>query len=585
MPAVAIPLSSTEFSVFNSIYYKIIQDVAQTIEVDPKTLTVLYKNVEYAKTDNETNASILTNDNRPTTVSKKRFMVRVNQEYDEDNLGSTAVHQEEHFPIFEDRTLGVMITPIYIQIPVELEFTYTSPSKSELNTMRDMIRIHLSRTRNIGHHEVEYTMLIPEAIDTFIEDIHKLRERLIPQSLGDYFMEHSTKRIHPITDMSNESNVRIGVKEKQVRIVGTYDFSPMPDKVDSRTEDNTNTFSFSYRFSVTIPRALSVRYPPMICNRMLPEKYLAFVAERRKLDFLERNRNINYIGHSNYALSRFEAHRQLENMVDINLPVNIPQFDEFKPRQGHAGYGIVMSFLIEVDETDKKTLFNLNDISPYQIKERVAEFIRQGDYKYLTIPYQSFMYLGLHQEGRHFDNSVLEIDADMTVRSKVELSLFKPVRVTLGLCIDITMLDSHVVARLQQDPDLFLDFLKEYLEVKHNFNELVKNQSLTEITLIDTIINYIHHNLSADNIEAVKDVLKVIEEMSLPVRDSLANAIVNRRPELTSRLEAIGIEFYKEQGRNSYRTEPQEHKMPPGTPILPFVIARGYGLFSYPEYI
>lgn len=584
MPVISIPLSGTEFSIFNSIYYKIIKDVAEAIEVDEKTMTVLYKNIEYAKTDNETTMSVQTKDNKPTTVSKRRFTVRVNQEYDEDNLGTTAVHQEEHYPIFLDRETSVSITPVYIQMDVELEFQYHSPSKSEVNTMRDMIRIHLSRMRNIGHHEVEYTLLIPEAVEGFIEDVHTLRNRLIPQELAEYFLENSSNRVHPITDMSNKENTRLGVQEKQVRIVGTYGFSPTPEKAENNTDNNTNTFSFTYAFSVTIPRALSVRYPPMICNRLLPARYLTFVEEARKKDYLERNRNINYIGRSNYNLSHFEAHRQLENRVNINLPINVPMFDEFPNKQGHKGYGIVMSFLLEVDETDRRTLFNLKDLDPYQLSSSTLEDLKAGDRHYVTKPYQSYMYLGLYQEGRHFDDQILEVTENLDVVSKIDLSLIKPVRVAISICIDTSMLSSLAIGRLSSDTELFLNFMKEHLEVKRDFSDFIRNQSHGNDNLVEIIVKFIQRNLDIDNPLPVIEVMKLVSFYDELVTSTLVSSIVNYRKEMMNALENLGMRFFKVNGCYGVKVVPEEPKVGRGDPVYPLVVDRSLGIIIHPEF-
>ena len=584
MPVVSIPLSSTEFSIFNSIYHKVISDVAERIEIDPKTLTVLYKNVEYTKTDNETNVSLKETENRPTTVSKRRFVVRVNQEYDEDTLGTTAVHEEEHYPIFQDRVIGVTISPVYIQMSVELEFQYLSPSKSELNTMRDMIRIHLSRMRNIGHHEVEYTMLIPDSVESFIEDIHGLRNRLIPQELAEYFLEHSSNRVHPITDMSNKENTKLGVKEKQVRIVGTYGFSPTPEKAENNTADNTNSFSFTYAFSVTIPRALSVRYPPIICNKILPAKYLSFVEEARKKDYLDRNRNMNYIGHSNYALSSFEAHRQLENMVNINLPINVPLFDEFYKKQGHKGYGIVMSFLIEVDETNKKGLLNLKDLGPYNLSTTTLDFIKNSNKDNFTQPYRSFIYFGLHQDDRHFDNSVLEITEDLDVRSKVELSLLTPVRVTISLCIDLSMLGDDVLDPLQKTPEVFIDFFKDYLENKYAFNEYLKSQGPAEASAVHCLIKFIRELINKDDKENIRDILRVVARYDNLLASCLAEDMVTYRPEIVNYLKVLGIVIFRSGSNFVIRVDQELPKEGKGEPIYPKIGGREFGIINYPEY-
>lgn len=567
MPVVTFPLSSTEFSVFNSIYYKIIEDVANTVEIDQNALTVLYKNLEYAKTDNEDTLSIKSSDGKPTTISKRRFVVRVNQEYDEDNLDTMATHQEEHFPIFMDHTTGVSIAPVYMQMDVELEFEYLSPSRTELGSMRDKIRMHLSRTRNIGHHEVEYTMLIPSPVEEFVADVHELRNRLIPKELDAYFLENSSKRVHLITDMVNEDNVKLGVKEKQVRIVGTYGFSPLPEKSETDNSNNSSKFSFTYKFSVTVPRHLVIRYPAMICNRLLPNKYLSFVEKARVKENHEREVGVNYIGFSNYNFSIFEANKQLGRRVNIELPINVPSFDEFKTKQGHKGYGLVMSFLLEIDETDNRSLFNLKELGDYHIATKTLNWLEVGDYENITSPYESFMYLGLHQENKFFDGPVLTVDQELNVKSKVDLDLTKPVRVTIGLSIDMSMLANKVIESLNKDPEMFLDFLNEHLEIRKSFKDKITDGTISHNFLVNSILNFILRRISVEDYETVLDVLEIVKVQDSLVLSDVISFALNNRPETVNALTNLGVKFIKQNTGYTLTTGREVKQESKGDPI------------------
>ena len=205
----------------------------------------------------------------------------------------------------------------------------------------------------------------------------------------------------------------------------------------------------------------------MICNKLLPTKYFQFIEEAKVNSIEERKRNLGYTK-SLHALSHFEAHRQLENRIDINYPINVPAFDDFNLRQGHKGYVIIASFLTEVDETDRRSLLNLKEIDPFYIPPKLVTFLVNGEYQYFDRPYMSFLYVGLHQEDSYFD-SYTDIDVGLNIKSVNELSLMKPVRVTLSMIIDLTMLDNNALLRLLNDRDALLLFIAEWLEAYNNF--------------------------------------------------------------------------------------------------------------------
>jgi len=512
MPVVSLTIEDADRTILTTTYYKIIRDIVDSIKIPYGTLVVLHKDTEVSLTDNRSNATLNTKENLPSTIANRRIQASITEDYDEDSLTTTAVHQPSAYPIFQDHDIDVYIYPVYIKSDINIQFTYISPSKTEAIRIRDDIRLRLSQTRNIDIHEIEYVILIPEIVEEFIADVHDLKKRLVPQSLEDYFREHSTKRIFPITDMSNKENTKLAVQEKQVRIVGTFDFNSMPEKIDIDNENNNYKISFNYKLSMDIPRAIVMRYPVMICNRPLPSKYISFIAEHRRNSKEEHKKQLGYTSGGIAALSHFEAHRQLENRLDIKLPLNIPDFDEFNLRQAHKGYAILASFLVQVDETDKKSLFNLRDIDPYYIPENLLEFIKTTERHYITKPYMSFLYMGLHQDDIHYDNSILEIDENLNVKSKVELSLFKPVRVTISIIIDFSILNRNATKRLTENPEIFYIFLNEHINAYNNFKTELPNMAITDNTFYRHLIISINHFLGLEQTNVVSEIFEIIKE-------------------------------------------------------------------------
>lgn len=535
MVAVSVTLEETNRSILSSVYYKIIDDIAEIIKLPKDSLVILYKDTEIALTDARPNTSTRSTINTPTTTTKRRIQATITENYNEDHLDTTAVHQREFYPIFHDPTISVDVAPIYIQTDVDVEFTYITPSLSEANRIRDDIRLRLSQTRNISHHQVEYSIIIPEVVEDFITDIHKLKNRLYPQDLSEYFLKHSTNRLHTITDLSNKTNTRLAIQEKQTRVLGFFNFNSMPDKVNKEQENSTYKLTFNYTFSLSVPKAIAMRYPVMICNQVLPAKYVEFI-EQHKINLMrEYKTNHNYIGNSLANLSHFEAHRQLEDRVNINVPINIPLFDDFALRQAHKGYGILVSFLPQVSEVDNKTLLNLRDIDPYYIPEKLLNCIQQDEIKHMTTPYSSFMYLGLHQEGKHYDNLVLTLQEDFTIVSKVPLDLRKPVRVTLGMCIDITSLIPGVTDRILYNKCLLLIFIAEYISGVNTFKNEIENHLLSSEVFYQFVIKAIYYYLSIEDLETVNAIIGIIIK-DRETSSGVGGMLINNYPSILDEL-------------------------------------------------
>lgn len=538
MPTVSLTLEDTNRTILNNAYFKIIKDIVEATKIPHSAVVAVHKDIDYTLTDNKTNESGVEKKNLPSTASLRRVQASITEEYNEDELTTTAVHQVSAYPIFEDRDIDVFVFPIYVKSDIVIEFNYFTPSKTEANRIRDDIRIRLSQTRNIGIHDIEYDVLLPEIVEDFIVDVHTLKNRLVPQSLEDYFREHSTKRMHLITDMANKENAKIAIFEKQVRILGLFDFSSMPEKVDADNENSTYKVSFSYKLSFDVPRAIGIRYPVMICNKLLPAKYVQFIEDNKVNSIEESKRNLSYT-QSLHALSHFEAHRQLENRVDINYPINIPAFDDFHIRQAHKGYVILTSFLTEVNEVDKKTLLNLKEIDPFYIPDVLLNYLQAGEYQSVKLPYMSFLYIGIHQEGSLFD-APCEIDQNLNICSINELSLMKPVRVTISIIIDLTMLDKRAIERLLANEDILLLFVKEWLNVFNNFKTEFSRTFATMNDVMRMFIYFINYLKMRDNNLLLEKLINVIKSDKY-IFDLLIDILLNMFPELYSFLKNKGF--------------------------------------------
>lgn len=539
MPVVATTLEETNRSILSSVYYKIIEDIADVIKIPKDTLTILFKDQEVSLTDSKPNTSILDQDNRPTTVTKRKIVVRINENYNEDELTTTSVTKQEFYPIFQDTQIGVVVAPVYIQTDVEIEFIYSTPSKTEAERIRDDVRLRLSQHRDICHHEVEYNIIIPTVVEEFISDVHALKNRITPEPLDQYFLNHATNRIHSITDMSNEGNVRLAVNERQVRIIGLFNFNSMPEKLNINKEDSTYEFKFDYKFTFSVPKAMSLRYPVMICNRILPAKYVSFIQENKENSMREYKLNHNYIGTSLANLSHFEAHRQLENKVDINVPINIPLFDDFSDREGHKGFGIAASVLVEIDETDNKSLFNLTDLDPYYIPDVILDYIRNGEKDYITTPYASFMYLGLHTDEKYFDAPLLTIDSDLNVKSITSLGLFRPTRVTLSVIFDFSKLNERAQERLIDNPEVLKVFISEYLSAVNTYKNEADRRS-TDNSFYYYLIKIFYNYLNRELIDDLKDIVGTISQDKYS-STTIGTILYKGYPDLTQLLVKAGV--------------------------------------------
>lgn len=481
MPVLYITLEETQKSILRSCFFSIIKDVVRSTGIPCDTIIAMHHGVEVNKTDNRVNATVQGGSNLPATVSQRRVTATIIENYDEDSLTSTVVSQRDTHPIFHDGDIDVSVYPVYVKSMVTIELEYSCGSKTEAQRVRDDIRVKLSQGRNILNHEVEYDILIPQDVQSFIGDVYDLKSRLFPQSLSEYFLTYSTKHVRPITDMANPENTQLAILERQVRIVGILEFSPEPPPIESNYETNTHKLVIPYKFTIDVPRGMCMAYPPMICNKLMPAEYLQFVEDRKvkTQDYYRRNiSSTDSLG----ALSHFEASRQIGDPAQEHLPLNLPLFDEYHQRVSHPGYVITSTLLTDVNEDDNKGLINLKELGDFYMDTEFLEFLVQGERLHVVTPRMSYFFIGLSQAGKHYDNNILTIDQALNVSSKLELSLLKPVRLTISLCLDTTSVTPGVFERFKSNKSMYLLYLCELIRGISNYKSEFSRMQIAENT-------------------------------------------------------------------------------------------------------
>jgi hypothetical protein len=470
MPTVTLPLEEVDQSVVRQSILGIVRSLLTMTKLDSKVSTILHGDIKYATTDNKFNAVTSTEPNTPNVASDRKVVVSVAEEYDEDALYATPVGEQEYCPIFLDTVTGLSIWPVYVDTNFVITFAYTTPSKSEAIRWRDNMRARLAQFKDLAIHDVTYDVILPEAVENIITDVYDLRNRLLPQTVQEYFGGNSSKRLKLITDLTG-NNAKLALSEKQGRIQGMFDFTGGPEKAERSDDDNTYTITFNYKLMMNKPFCISMKYLPMVCNRLMPRKYLDFIDSRELLNNQEKYKDSIH-SKSGFAFSYFEAHRQLENAYDIRMPINVPSFDIVNERNVTPGYGVVTTMLVQVDEGDKRSLFNLGDLDPYYIDADFVDWIREEEYQYITKLTESVLYLGYNSPDKCFNKDCLVVDQNLNVSSSVDLSLTSLSRVYLNFVIDLSLLSKAACERLLNRPAVFTKFVTEWVVQSRNFPEI-----------------------------------------------------------------------------------------------------------------
>jgi len=476
MPVVSMTIPDVEQAIVRPALIDIIHQIEDIVHISKDTRIMFPGDIMVNQT---TKTSIDDLNDRSAVFTNDRYLyVEVDHNYNEDQIASTPVHMREHNPVFVDPELLVSVWPIYLSTQYTINFKYVTPSKTEAVRWRDDIYARITQMRDINMHDITYHYQIPKPLWELLTVIHTHKSRIDDSDWQHYINSHASPRLSLLTDITGK-NQALAISEKQTRILGQFDFSPVPEKIE-RDDSGVWTCSFGYRITFEKPAMIGMRYPIMVCNRILPAKYVTHVSS-----YDDENKHRYRRSRSMDALSFFETSSQIDYMSNIYVPYRIPEFDELKASRYMAGYMPALSVLTELDETDRKTMFSIDDLDPYAFDVDVLEFIRESEYPYIHHGYQSAIHIGLYKNYQFSSDRMLTCDSDLNIVAAKELSLTNPYHVVFSLITDLTYLKESAIERLRKYPKVFVKIIGYINEMYRDHPELKKLADKPRVTEID----------------------------------------------------------------------------------------------------
>lgn len=479
MPTVYSTLVEVDQSISRPAVVEIINQVQDITKID-KDVEIRYPG-DSQKTQTPSSSIDYKTDRFAKFGTDKYLFIEVNEDYDKTAITSTAISKGEHIEIFKDSKLNVSIVPIYATTNVSIDFNYRTVSKTEALSWRDDMRMKLSHMRDINLHKLHYHYMVPDEFLTLLKEIHRLRENKLGygQDLRSYLTDMFSNRLTPISDITG-SEFELSISETQIRIVGMYDFDALPEKIERDEESGTYLIKFSYKFNYEKPIACVIRYPLMVHNQILDQKYTHFVNK----NYIPNKDNLSF-SNSLEALHFFEGDSIMESVPNIEGQFRIPPNDDYVLNSKQYATATVFIALCEVDEVDKKTLLNLKELGDVYLNQDVLDFISKTEYPYVCDIFKSIINISLYRNSFLVRDNSLTCDSNLNIRSKEELNLRNQYRVRFSLIIDLSILRQNVFERLLRNTLALVSIIG-------SLNNLINNSPDFEV-----LKNSIEGNLSS----------------------------------------------------------------------------------------
>jgi hypothetical protein len=501
MPNIVIPLSDIAQSVERPVIFDIIRQVMLLTRISYQTPIRFYGDEGKSAQQNST----LTKD--PLSENKYAYneavAIEVAEDFEVDRLSSTMVKYPENYLIFSDDKLGVYIKPVYSSTEVTITIKYRSVDKNQANKWRNDIRTRWSMMRDINLHEINYSYHFPEEYFLILQELHRLRENV--SGYGDTFQDYFSKNLSPratlMTNLSGKQSLW-AIAERQIRIQGIFGFETVPEKPEKDDEHDVWVTQIDYKFKYDKPIECNMVYPIMIHNQLLSSKYRVTESVTSFND-----KHLSFTKSAGY-FNDFESTNDILN-INGNKGLDIPHFDNFYPNSVPSATVRVFTVLTSITPSNRKSLFNLADLGEFDLNSKIIDFLKAGEYAFITKTYASIFCLNLYEDSFLRASDSLIVDANLNVSSALDLDLRRTYRVRLGLVADFDLLPKLALARVKKDYNVSVQLTKS---INSSLRELGNQQYFNKNILSDS--DFRHVGLKSDGTYEPRERLSTDDSLS-----------------------------------------------------------------------
>lgn len=463
MPNLSIAIPETESSILRPIVLDIVNYVGNITGLAGETEILFPNESEHIPKSGSTLDNPSTN---PRLETNKLLKVRVKETYDENSLLTTDMRQQNTIPIFGDSNTKTFLRAEYSPNTLEIQFEYSTNSKTEALQWRDMMRLRASQYYSGNIHTLDYHYVIPSVAFQILSIIHLHRERVegYRQTFVDYIQKHCINRVRPINDSTGVFS-SLCVVETQGRREGFFDFDTYPEQIEKGDHLGIWKINFNYKVTYHKPIAVNLIYPVMVHNKLIPE----FLINLNDPINDPRNKSLQATNTSVDAFNYFESSNQLYRYNNIDKFFRVPRYDESELKFEPLGIAPIVIALIEVDERDKVSLLNLDELGDICIDLDVMTFIKESEYPFICNRYKSILQLNLLLDNQTYIDA-LSCDINGYVKALNPLSLRNIHRVKLGLVTDLSLLDPDALERLRKYPNALNKIIESLNHIYRNFS-------------------------------------------------------------------------------------------------------------------
>ena len=471
MPIVAWELKEVQRNITRPVVNTVVRDYFELLGLSGSSVEVRYKGDAEAIF---VPGSVI--DDKQTFVrlsTDERLEVEYEEDYDENAVRSTPIHRNESPFVFFDPTTGTRVCPVRQEMKSTITLRIHASDKQRLEILLRKYKNLISRDVDQMSHKLSYSYDVPPSILACLIDVYSLRENVAGymDSFDDWFSKNFVP--NKVTAYSIDGkNPVCKIAESSIKAVTYFEDGDTIPKKDK--SDDAGGWSAELRLGFYWQRveSMTVQYPIMIHNQLMPVQYLLIDEEKALFggqynDPLYQHyptngeREFGRGGYRTELLARFgNSFRGSYSKMTFN-GVNDPVYDDWREsikRGPYAGYAPFIRQLVIKDHNDPTYMQTLGSFWHYEFSKNAKEYLLATK-DTVTKSRQNVFTVTPFRGTTIMNQFELKIDDEDNIHYKQEIGDREDYHLLYSICTDPSLLSDEAMETLGCYPLFFYDYL------------------------------------------------------------------------------------------------------------------------------
>lgn len=475
MPKALIPTPDLHWSFDRRVIPTLVRDLLVEMAIDPNT-PINYMGIDGKMAQQGTVLGEGDDPNRWAT--DERVFIEVSEEFDRDRI--QAMRLLDNAPaFFQDEGLRIAIRAVMMTMRYTVTFRYRSKDRNQASMWKSRMVAMLSMGREmIIHRRAPFHYVIaPEWLE-LIEHCYDLRQNRggdASEDFATYLGRHTSQCVTVRTDLAG-NNGQVVYNGALERVQGWFDFDGQPEKGDREGDQDNWACSLTYTFQCDKPVMQFGRWPIVIHQQLLDEKWL------RKGPTLFSNPAEVSRGVEGLIAAHFESDRKA-NTLRQREGVGLPSYSTFWPTMVPQSTVRVFTALCLKDPENPRFLCNLEDLGDAKLDIELLDWIRSGEREFMTQRFRSILQLNLYVNDACKSSGSIVVDEHLNVFTTEEWSDQCILHLRLGLMTNLGYLPEQALLRIRKVPTVAAKLIAAIDESIRNlgYRQDVAKNKLSEV--------------------------------------------------------------------------------------------------------